>query len=164
MIYKMNTEIYCSNCDRFVSTVDDNGYCYECSNTLNNYQEAELIDELTLHTEVTIDSAHKLEKYDGKCATLHGHTWKVEVWFKGHPSLRDEVGILVDFGIVKEIKEHLDHKYINDVIRMNPTAENLTQYIYMFIKDRIKKGIRVKVRVYETCVDKITYCEGGDFE
>ena len=120
--------------------------------------------DLTLHTEVTIDSCHKLDKYDGKCANLHGHTWKVELWFKGSSLETDDVGILVDFGIVKELKELLDHKYLNDVIQKNPTAENLTQWIYYWIKDRIKNNnIKQKVRVYETAVDKLTYCEAGDF-
>lgn len=129
---------------------------------------------LTLHTETTIDSCHKLNGYKGKCQNLHGHTWKIELWFKGDSKWKDEVGIMVDFGIVKELKERLDHKYLNDIIQKNPTAENLTEYIYRFIKRRIgislpagqigDSGIQVKVRVYETAVDKLTWCEGGDFE
>ena len=119
--------------------------------------------KLTLHTEVAIDSAHYLEGYNGKCAHMHGHTWKIELWFKGDSSLKDNVGILVDFGIVKELKELLDHKVINIEINQNPTAENLTEYIYKYIKSKIDKQIQVKVRVYETYVEKKTYCEGGDF-
>ena len=118
---------------------------------------------LLLHTETTIDSCHKLEHYNGKCSQLHGHTWKLEIWFKGDSMHIDKVGILVDFGIVKEIKEVLDHKYLNDIIMVNPTAENLTKWIYTFIKQKINKKIKCKVRIYETAVGKLTWCEGGDF-
>ena len=120
--------------------------------------------QLTLHTETVIDSAHRLEGYEGKCSAVHGHSWKIELWFKGDHSLCDKVGILVDFGIVKQLKDVLDHKYINDVVDKNPTAENLTMWVFEFIKSRIPKGIAVKIRIYETAVGKITYCEGGDFE
>ena len=121
--------------------------------------------KLTLHTEVAIDSAHQLINYKGKCANIHGHTWKVELWFRGDSSSKDDVGIMVDFGIVKDLKELLDHKFINDIMpnNINPTAENLTEFIYDYLKKIIKKQIDVKVRVYETYVEKITYCEGGDF-
>ena len=119
--------------------------------------------ELTLHTEVVLDSCHKLEGYEGKCKNLHGHSWLVEIWFKGDSKLKDTVGILVDFGIIKILKEQLDHTYINDVIGVNPTAENLTEWIYRRIKKEINNKIKVTVRVYETLVGKKTYCEGGDF-
>jgi len=119
--------------------------------------------ELTLHTETTIDSCHQLVGYNGKCKNWHGHTWLVKVWFKGDSKLVDDVGILVDFGIVNEVKEWLDHKKVNDVIQGNPTAENISQIIYNYIKDKIKEGIKVKVRLYETAVLKKTYCECGDW-
>ena len=124
--------------------------------------------KLTLHTETTVDSCHKLEGYDGKCKNLHGHTWKIELWFKGDSEYKDKVGILIDFGIVKLLKEELDHKYLNDVLNMNPTAENLSEWVYIYVKDSIEKAnrpeeIELKVRIYETAVDKKTYCECGDF-
>lgn len=120
---------------------------------------------ITLHTEVAIDSAHKLEDYDGQCKNLHGHTWFVEIWFKGDTKDVDKVGILVDFSIVKELKDTLDHKYLNDILKVNPTAENLTEWIYLTLKAKINNPkIKTKVRVYETYVGKKTYCEGGDFE
>jgi 6-pyruvoyltetrahydropterin/6-carboxytetrahydropterin synthase len=119
---------------------------------------------LTLHTETTIDSCHKLDGYDGKCKNLHGHTWKVELWFRGEENLKDKVGILVDFGIVKELKDLLDHKYLNDVIVNNPTAENLTIWTYLWLANKINNNqINIRVRIYETAVDKLTYCESGDF-
>jgi len=119
--------------------------------------------ELTLHTEGYLDSCHKLDGYNGKCSQLHGHTWKIEIWFRGDSKLKDKIGILVDFGIVKQIEGILDHKYINDIIMMNPTAENITEWLIKELKKRIHKSIKLKIRVYETAIGKETYCESGDF-
>lgn len=118
---------------------------------------------LTLHTETVIDSAHRLIGYRGKCKNLHGHSWLVHIWFKGEEKYVDKVGILVDFNIVKEIKEKLDHKVINNIVRVNPTAENLSRWIYRFVHSKVKKGIGVKIRLYETKVGKETWCEYGDW-
>jgi len=119
---------------------------------------------IKLHTEFTFDSAHKLEGYKGKCASTHGHTWKMELDIFGDKKFKDKVGILIDFGIVKKLKEELDHKYLNDVIKMNPTAENLSEWIYNRLKYKIKnKQIDIHIRLYETAVGKETYCDYGDF-
>ena len=94
---------------------------------------------ILLHTETVIDSSHKLINYDGKCANIHGHTWFVEVWIKGKPSQRDSVGILFDFGKVKQIKEKYDHKFLNDIPPfdiINSTAENLTMCMYKELKEQ----------------------------
>jgi len=120
--------------------------------------------KLTLHTETVIDSCHHLEGYDGKCARQHGHTSKIEAWFRGESNKVDGVGILVDFGILKEIKNKLDHFDLNEVIGKNSTAETMCQWIYTQLKGRVKMDIEVKVRYYETAVEKDTWCECGDWE
>jgi len=117
---------------------------------------------LDLHTEFTFDSAHKLDGYKGKCCNVHGHSWRVECFFHGDNKYKDNIGILVDFGIVKEVKELLDHKYLNDILSANPTAENITEFIYLYLKKKINDKILIRVRVYETSIEKETYCEGGD--
>jgi len=124
---------------------------------------------LHLHTEFTFDSAHKLEDYDGKCKNVHGHSWKAEIEFKGKESQKNTIGILIDFSIVKELKEMLDHKYLNDVVKMNPTAENLSGFIYRFLHTYIKdelglKDILIQVKLFESYIDKKAYCEIGDWE
>ena len=119
--------------------------------------------EIKLHTEFTFDSAHKLLMYDGICNQIHGHTWLCELWFKGDERYKDNVGILVDFGIVKSIKKDLDHKYLNDFFVSNPTAENISKFIYNGLRIAINTNIKIKVRLYETAVDKKTWCELGDW-
>ena len=120
--------------------------------------------KLTLHTEVVLDVAHHLEGYQGNCAMLHGHSSKVERWFQGDSQYLNHVGILVDFNIVKKIKDKLDHKDLNTVLTENPTAENIVQWIHKYITDEIRnKKILVRVRYYETVVGKETWCEVGDW-
>jgi 6-pyruvoyltetrahydropterin/6-carboxytetrahydropterin synthase len=124
---------------------------------------------LTLHTETVINSAHSLKDYPGNCANLHGHSWLIKAWFKGDSKNLNTIGILVDFGIMKKLKEMFDHKYINELLfdkkqnPVNPTAENLSIIIYNWLKEQVGKRIQVKVRVYESVIDKECYCETGDF-
>jgi 6-pyruvoyltetrahydropterin/6-carboxytetrahydropterin synthase len=92
---------------------------------------------LKLHTEVVIDIAHHLDGYEGNCKNVHGHTSKIEIWVKG--SWQDKVGIMFDFGKVKDLKDLLDHKDLNqmDYFRLsekNPTAENIVQFIFNWLK------------------------------
>jgi 6-pyruvoyltetrahydropterin/6-carboxytetrahydropterin synthase len=105
-----------------------------------------------LRIESHFDAAHKLLDYEGKCAELHGHTWKVEVFVVGEKI--NSVGILVDFSILKEklnkIIERLDHKFLNDLKEMgNPTCENLSKYIFENLKDLPKHVKLERVRVWE---------------
>jgi 6-pyruvoyltetrahydropterin/6-carboxytetrahydropterin synthase len=76
------------------------------------------------------DAAHYLPGYEGSCANLHGHTWKVEVVLQG--KMLNDIGILADF---KEIKRQLesilpDHTCLNDEFFFSPTAEKIAEYIY----------------------------------
>lgn len=121
--------------------------------------------EITLYTEIAIDSCHQLRGYDGACSRMHGHTWFVRLWIKGDESEKDEVGILYDFGNVKKLKDIYDHRFLNEIPpfdEMNATAENITRVIYDELKLQ-KPQLKFKVRLYETKVGKETYCEMGDF-
>ncbi len=120
---------------------------------------------ITLYTETVIDSCHRLEGYNGLCKNLHGHSWLIKIWVRGDSSEKNSVGILFDFTNVKLIKEMFDHKYLNEVPILkgqNPTAENLMECIYNYLKD-VDPRLEFRVRVYETAVGKKTYSEGGDF-
>ena len=80
-------------------------------------------------------AAHRLENFKGKCESLHGHNWKVEVFLIGQNL--DGAGLLMDFGVVKartkELLEEIDHKYLNELAAFqdrNPSSENLASYLY----------------------------------
>jgi len=112
----------------------------------------------------TFDAAHCLRNYEGSCQRLHGHTYRVNVCFR-FDSL-DESGMAVDFrkakGILKEIIDHLDHQYINELpefITQNPTAENIAQFIFDRIKPECKEIYSVSV--WETATSCATYYENA---
>ena len=115
-----------------------------------------------LRIESHFDAAHKLIGYQGKCAELHGHTWKVEVFVVGEKL--NDVGILVDFNVLKErlskIVGRLDHKLLNDLEEIgNPTCENLSKYVFENLKDLPKHVKLEKVRVWEGEKSWCEYCE-----
>ena len=59
-----------------------------------------------LKTEATFDSAHFLRGYNGKCANLHGHTWRVEVTV-GSDTLTasgEQRGMVIDFADLKNMR------------------------------------------------------------
>ncbi|MEW9109534.1 MAG: 6-carboxytetrahydropterin synthase QueD [Cytobacillus gottheilii] len=110
--------------------------------------------------EFTFDAAHHLHCYEGKCKNLHGHTYKVVFGISGFV---DEVGLVIDFGDIKEIwKEeieiYLDHRYLNETLpKMNTTAENMVVWIYEKMVESLNKrsnqykdSVVEFVRLYET--------------
>lgn len=81
-----------------------------------------------------IAGAHRLSlDYESKCSNIHGHNWIVTVYCEAEKL--NENGMVVDFKKVKEaVSDRLDHKYINDELKlcgeeMNPTAENMAFWI-----------------------------------
>lgn len=119
------------------------------------------------------DAAHRLRNYTGKCSCLHGHTWKIEAVVQGKQL--DSTGMLVDFKMLKEflakIVDEFDHHYINDLPvfadnkpdALNPTAENIANYIYKEMRQQLDTritGIRLKeIRVWESSDTCAAYWE-----
>ncbi len=110
--------------------------------------------------EFTFDAAHHLHCYEGKCKNLHGHTYKVIFGISGFV---DEIGLVIDFGDIKEIWKreieiYLDHRYLNETLpKMNTTAENMVVWIYEKMRKSMNNrseqynDVRVEfVRLYET--------------
>lgn len=88
-------------------------------------------------------SAHFLRGYKGACENIHGHNWEVELSVIGD-SL-DELGLLLDFHLLDKLMEEvlslLDHKVINDIPpfdKINPSAENIAEFIAKEIDKRLK--------------------------
>lgn len=76
-----------------------------------------------------IAGAHKLDlPYPSKCTDIHGHNWIITVHCKSETV--NDIGMVMDFTHVKEIvHDRLDHKYLNDEVLFNPTAENIAQWV-----------------------------------
>jgi 6-pyruvoyltetrahydropterin/6-carboxytetrahydropterin synthase len=115
--------------------------------------------------ERNFSSAHQLRGYKGKCENLHGHNYKIEIYARG--SELDNIGLLVDFGELKEAADevvaYLDHRNINELPpfdeELNPSAENLARYILERVASRVGDDrVRVyKVRCFETPTSVATY-------
>lgn len=80
---------------------------------------------------------HGLE--DGHpCGRLHGHNYVIIVELSGVEL--DETGFVEDYGELKDVKKFLDgewdHRHLNDVMDVNPTAENMARVLF----ERFKKN------------------------
>jgi len=123
--------------------------------------------------EVTItrsfSAAHTLRDIGGKCESLHGHNFRVEVTVSGE-SL-DEEGLLVDFRLLKRVTEEtleaIDHRHLNELAmfaEMNPSSERLAKWIHDRIAEEISsERVRVsRVVVWESDDARATYSGGTD--
>ena len=103
------------------------------------------------------DAAHSLRDYEGKCANLHGHTWKVEVFIRAGEMHFN--GITIDFADAKKvIRDALpDHCLLNNYYSFNPTAENISKSLYENIR---RAGLDVsKIVLWETENNGVEYFE-----
>jgi 6-pyruvoyltetrahydropterin/6-carboxytetrahydropterin synthase len=109
-------------------------------------------------------AAHRLENFYGKCESLHGHNWKVEVFLVGNAL--DSAGLLMDFGVIKtrtkEVLEEIDHKYLNELDAFrdcNPSSENLARYLYERLGATFNRdGVTVhRVNVWESDTSCASY-------
>ena len=83
----------------------------------------------------TFEAAHVLPHHPGKCARLHGHSYRLEVALEG--PLQSEgpaAGMIEDFEVISRVVKsavigRLDHTYLNDLIE-NPTAERIVAWIW----------------------------------
>ena len=82
-----------------------------------------------IEKKLEISASHKLKlNYQSKCENLHGHNWHITIYCKSETL--DENGMVYDFSLLKKnIYGVLDHKNLNDVLNVNPTAENIARWI-----------------------------------
>ena len=127
-----------------------------------------------LKTAECFDAAHFLKDYNGKCANIHGHRWKVEVEIACEALNENgsEKGMCVDFSVLKadlkKMLDEFDHTLIIEkdslkaktlealaeenfkivTVDFRPTAENFSKFFY----DEMEKlGYDVaKIVVFET--------------
>ncbi len=99
----------------------------------------------TVTKRLEISAAHRLElDYESKCTSVHGHNWIITVHCRARELNAN--GMVVDFTDIKRaVSDMLDHKYLNDVLPVNPTAENIARWIC----DRVENCFRVDVQESE---------------
>ena len=120
--------------------------------------------------EVSVDetfaAGHALRGYKGKCENMHGHNYRVRVTLEGHEL--DSTGLLYDFvhlkQVIRSVIHALDHRYLNEFApfdAINPSAENISKYIYDQASKEMKtppNGARIaQITVWETDTSSATY-------
>ncbi|MGL4779776.1 MAG: 6-carboxytetrahydropterin synthase QueD [Bacteroidales bacterium] len=99
----------------------------------------------TVIKRMEVSAAHSLSlSYPSKCEQLHGHNWIITVYCRSRELNAD--GMVVDFTHIKQVvMDQLDHKNINDIVPLNPTAENMAKWIC----DQIPECYKVEVQESE---------------
>jgi 6-pyruvoyltetrahydropterin/6-carboxytetrahydropterin synthase len=123
--------------------------------------------EITL--EHTTDTGHRIVGHKGKCARLHGHTYR---WIVTMEAMQlNEQGFVVDFGDVKEILNEWDHRLLLweedpflegydwtfdrlrtdgiETVPFNPTAEKMAAHMAARVMEEFRL-IRVDITLWET--------------
>lgn len=120
---------------------------------------------IRLTKEFHFDMAHALLGYEGKCKNIHGHSYELKVTLIGkvkNGSLDSDEGMLIDFGVLKEIVNRkiikpFDHALVlNDRMEINkklgegfeqlffvpfqPTCENLLAHFAELITSELPDG------------------------
>lgn len=132
--------------------------------------------KVTVHRKAHFNAAHRLFRPElsdeqnfelfNKCSypNYHGHNYELVVSLTGE--IDPNTGYVYDLGKLRElIKSHveevLDHKNLNlDVTyfkNLNPTAENISVFIYNILRGLIDTKLDLSVTLYETPRNFVTY-------
>ena len=138
---------------------------------------------MNLSTAFTFDAAHRILGHAGKCAYLHGHTYRLEVTVSAEKL--DRLGMVIDFDdlkalVGKAVLDRWDHATLlsaddplaeaiervenhapEKVVRLgeNPTAEVLTREAWQAISQSLPPGIsleRIVIRESPDCSCELT--------
>ena len=112
-----------------------------------------------LRLEHHFDASHRLVlDYPSPCQRLHGHRWRVIVEIEAENL--DKNGMIIDFSEIKKVINRFDHRHLNDILPINPTAENIASYLQQAIEKILEKRNiqgRVLVTIYESPNASVTY-------
>ena len=116
--------------------------------------------KVSLTKSFTFEAAHWLPTFpEGhKCRRMHGHSFRVDVVVAGE--VDPAKGYLVDYGdmkaAIRPVKDQLDHYLLNEIDGLeNPTAENLSRWIFERLKPQLP--LLGSVRIHETCTTECEY-------
>lgn len=125
-----------------------------------------------IQLEHTTDTGHRIPGHEGglgKCARLHGHTYRFQVALAAETL--DITGFVIDFGEIKRILDEWDHRTLlwekdglslavtsrpaeeaHGVIRVPfiPTAENMAEHLVFRFLSEFAQLTFVSVCVHET--------------
>jgi 6-pyruvoyltetrahydropterin/6-carboxytetrahydropterin synthase len=128
-----------------------------------------MTNEWILGKEFRFEAAHELPHHDGKCARLHGHSWRGVVYVSGtalHES-GPKAGMLIDYSDIKHflkplLDDHLDHYFLNKTTGLeNPTSEEIARWIFEKLEKQGLAGL-LAVRIDETCTSSCVYTQTSE--
>lgn len=88
------------------------------------------------------EAAHALPHHLGKCARMHGHSYRLEVAVRGPLHSEGSArGMIEDFDTIAsivrtQIIDLLDHSTLNDAMD-NPTAEHIVMWIWKRLESHL---------------------------
>ena len=73
------------------------------------------MSRIEIQKEFHFHAGHRLMRHKGLCASLHGHTYKVQVVVTGPRTLADygDSGMVVDFSVLKDLYRAHVHEYLD---------------------------------------------------
>jgi len=111
--------------------------------------------ELTV--ELPFSAAHCIPEHPGKCARLHGHSYRALIVVSGEQV--NGQGMLVDFGDLRArcdpVIAGLDHRYLNELpafAETVPTAEAIARLIYRQVRAALAASPEIPARVARVTV------------
>tara|TARA_R110000868_G_scaffold410505_4_gene698822 strand:- start:64923 stop:65303 length:381 start_codon:yes stop_codon:yes gene_type:complete len=97
--------------------------------------------QYTLKIVTRFNAARALRHYEGKCANIHGHDFRLEAEINT-PAPDEDKGLVVDFYDIKQVMtqvaDKFDHQFINEVAPfdvINPTDENLAKWLFEHLQE-----------------------------
>lgn len=144
---------------------------------------------MKISKQIEWDMGHRIANHKSKCRNIHGHRYKAEIEIEGNiieiENISDE-GMVIDFSDIKKLatkfvydildhgfmvwnkdknlidffKKNPDQKYIE--VPFVPTAENIAQWIFTQLNNRIKDKYRTglklsSIKLWETPTSWIKY-------
>ena len=132
--------------------------------------------KVTVNRRAHFNAAHRLFREDwsdeknlavfGKCSNpnYHGHNYELIVSVNG--AIDPATGFVMDLKELKdiikqEVEDPFDHKNLNIEVEefkmLNPTTENIAVVIYNKIKPRLNQDFDLKITLYETKRNFVSY-------
>lgn len=98
-------------------------------------------------------AAHVLPNHPGKCARLHGHSYRLGVTVER--AVDPASGLAIDFSDLKtivnrEAVDALDHRYLNDIIE-NPSAEHIARWIWTRLAPALPDIVEIELWETRRC-------------
>ncbi len=103
----------------------------------------------TISKQFSFCASHKLDSLhaDHPCGRVHGHNYIVEIELQS--STLNVAGFVVDYGELNVVKRWLnstfDHRHLNDILTIQPSAENIARYIFKWCKQHFDQLAAVRV-------------------